>query len=79
MIYTDTTFSFDVNGSYMNTGSKYSVQITPVQEPQQDIYHENRETDDYPPIGRLVPIGYSISPAIVFCLIYVIVYKKIKK
>lgn len=70
-MYSDSIVNWNnVNGNYMNTGSKYSNHITPV--PNEDIYYENREIDDYPPIGQLIPIGYSLEPLIVFCLVYIL-------
>lgn len=74
-MYSDSIVDWSsVNGSYMNTGSKYSSHITPV--PNEDIYYENREIDDYPPIGQLIPIGYSLEPLIIFCILYALLHPK---
>lgn len=65
-----------VNGNYMDTGSRYAPNINPIQESQSSYtsnYYEieDRNSNNYPPIGQLVPVGGDCF--IFFILLYAII------
>ena len=63
-----------VNGDYMNSGSNYAVNISPIQlsSPNYTMSYyeiEDRNSNNYPPIGQLVP-----AEGDCFFILFIIIY-----
>lgn len=66
-----------VNGTYMNSGSNYAPNIEQIKMNQISTNYfeiEDRNENNYPPIGQLIPIGDDY-----ILIIYSIIYIFIKK
>lgn len=61
-----------VNGNYMTSGSKYAPNVNPIQSAPTNMYYyaDERDFNEYPPIGQLVPVGDNFLILVIYALIY---------